>query len=130
MKAKWKTRSLNRFAGSTIAICPTLISSLLTATSYASSRKANCCANNRKTTQKPAQTAPIWVLRVICFASVLLFSALCRAQTTMPEDSKTAGNPAEVTTPEPQQAVFPHSATWPFYVGGQLNMIFQVHPPF
>ena len=48
----------------------------------------------------------------------------------MPEDSKTAGNPAEVTTPEPQQAVFPHSATWPFYVGGQLNMIFQVHPPF
>lgn len=62
-----------------------------------------------------------------------LLSLICAsvfAQTNQTQNPETEQSQAETSRPESDPTVFPHSSTSPFFVGGQLNMIFQAHPPF
>jgi high affinity Mn2+ porin len=59
-----------------------------------------------------------------------LFCAAAFAQTNQNQNPETEQSKAEISRPESDPTVFPHSSTSPFFVGGQLNMIFQGHPPF
>jgi high affinity Mn2+ porin len=61
---------------------------------------------------------------------ILLACGCCCAQTNQPPAPQGQEIQADEALPPTDPAVFPHSQTWPFYVGGQLNMIFQAHPDF
>ena len=90
-----------------------------TATSYASSPAATCCVIEWK--RLYAATLAI---------SLALASSAAVAQSNQPPNSQQSEDKADVTRPETDPTVFPHSQTWPFFIGGQINFIFQAHPPF
>jgi len=62
--------------------------------------------------------------------SLALASSAAVAQSNQPPNSQQSEDKADVTQPETDPTVFPHSQTWPFFIGGQINFIFQAHPPF
>ena len=66
------------------------------------------------------------------FVSLLILLACveCRAQINQTLTTPTPQNGGDVSSPDTDPAVFPHSQIWRFYIGGQLNMIFQAHPGF
>lgn len=69
------------------------------------------------------------------FAAILAFSLGLGApaavtQSNQPPNSQQAEDKTDVTRPDTDPTVFPHSQTWPFFIGGQINFIFQAHPPF
>jgi hypothetical protein len=65
----------------------------------------------------------------IVAVSLLASASIC-AQTGPPTAPNTAKNQAEVAQTDAYPTIFPHSSAWPFYIGGQLNMIFQAHSGF
>lgn len=64
----------------------------------------------------------------VVLVAILLVAPPIQAQAT-PEKPATADT-TSADDSDQDPTVFPHSSTWPFFIGGQLNMIFQVHPPF
>jgi hypothetical protein len=52
------------------------------------------------------------------------------AQTNQQNDPQKTEDKPDATRPDTDPTVFPHSQTWPFFVGGQINFIFQAHPAF
>ena len=61
---------------------------------------------------------------------ILLLSVLCDAQTPQSTDAQVSENQTDSASSDADPTVFPHPNAWPFYIAGQLNMIFQAHPPF
>ncbi|HKR32884.1 MAG TPA: carbohydrate porin [Terriglobales bacterium] len=59
-----------------------------------------------------------------------MFCTALFAQTNQAQNPETEQSKAETSRPESEPTVFPHSSTSPFFIGGQLNMIFQAHPAF
>ncbi len=48
-----------------------------------------------------------------------------------PEDAPDGGRPGiEAPVVVPMTTMFPHSTTWPIWISGQANSIFQTHPNF
>ncbi len=68
-----------------------------------------------------------------CLVNCLLLWLLAAAvdaqinQSTSPEQQESK---AGISGPETDPTIFSHSTSSPFFVGGQLNIIFQAHPPF
>jgi high affinity Mn2+ porin len=63
-------------------------------------------------------------------AFVTIFCVVSSAQATQSHNPESQESKTEISHSESDPTVFPHSSTSPFFVGGQLNMIFQAHPPF
>ncbi|HVH89124.1 MAG TPA: carbohydrate porin [Terriglobales bacterium] len=61
---------------------------------------------------------------------MLIGCAAVAGQTNQPASPEAPQNQAEVSRPDTDPTVFAHPAAWRFFIGGQLNMIFQAHPPF
>lgn len=93
-----------------------------TATSFASSPKANCCVTERRRLFAGIVATTLFI------ATIASSSAI--AQTKQPTAPQQAEDKADVARPDADPTVFPHSQTWPFFIGGQINFIFQAHPPF
>ena len=95
-----------------------------------SSTATNSAVADLKTPQNSSGSAALLPVRVALLSLIALASSLCLAQASPPSAPNVPQNEADAALPETYPTVFPHPATWRFYVGGQLNMIFQAHPPF
>src|SRR5690349_21562771 len=120
MQARWRTGFSSRSSGWIAAIFSASTSSKLIRASSAKLLAANFW---------PAELGE-WFNLVLIAALVATFWSSGSAQANGPQNPESQQSKAEISGSEGSPTLFPHSSTSPFFVGGQLNMIFQAHPPF
>src|SRR5438270_5443860 len=130
MKARWRTASSSRSAGLITANSLVSTSSKPTATSSGSLPRENCCKTDLETAFKRPKTLSLRALIAAFIPLILLLATFCSAQTDQSSQSQARENQIDSANSDADPTIFPHPNAWPFYIGGQVNMIFQAHPPF
>src|SRR5215472_2945577 len=130
MRVRWRTASSNRSGGWIGRSSLVLTSSTPIVTSFSSLPAENCCKTDPETAREYPKTSQARTQIGAFLTLILLLSHVCSAQTSPATDIQVSESQSDSANSDSDPTLFPHPDAWPFYIGGQLNMIFQAHPPF